>query len=162
MSREGEWHAHIVAGLVAYRPGVYVEIGIRRGLTFNRCAPLAGEAHAVDPSPGDGVTSQGTHWLMTSDEFFSQWQGMADVVFIDGDHETDQVRRDFTNSLDRLNAGGVIALHDTWPTGPDDPDTGGAWRVAEQAEQDPGLETFTFTTWPGLTLVRRADDERRF
>ena len=53
---------------------------------------------------------------MTSDEFFSQNVETFDVVFVDGLHEYDQVRRDVQNSLEVLNPGGVIVMHDCLPT----------------------------------------------
>lgn len=38
-----------------------------------------------------------------------------DIIFIDGLHHADQVKRDFENSLKCLNDGGFIVLHDTLP-----------------------------------------------
>lgn len=157
MLREGDWHADLVAGLVNARGGTYVEIGVRSGTTYNRAAPHATEAHAVDIDRQPQVHAVGTFWQMPSDQFFTEWQGMADVVFIDGDHSYEQAARDFDNALDRLKPDGVIVLHDTWPATPDDPGTTGTvWQLAQELEQDPGLETFTVPVWPGVTLVQRS------
>lgn len=38
-----------------------------------------------------------------------------DLIFIDGLHHADQVKRDFENSLKCLNEGGFIVIHDTLP-----------------------------------------------
>ena len=38
-----------------------------------------------------------------------------DLIFIDGLHHADQVKRDFENSLKCLNDGGFIVIHDTLP-----------------------------------------------
>jgi hypothetical protein len=67
----------------------------------------------VDPNPkGD------CDYVMTSDMFFESYCGNRrfDLIFIDGLHLEEQVTRDFHNSLDHLNEGGIIALHDCNPT----------------------------------------------
>lgn len=51
----------------------------------------------------------------TSDEFFEQNKMSFDIVFIDGLHHYDQVIKDFVNSYQRLNEGGLICIHDTDP-----------------------------------------------
>lgn len=161
MPVEGDWHSALVTALVNAKRGVYVEIGVRSGQTFNRAAPHAEYAHAVDVERHPHVHETGAFWEMPSDEFFEHWHGEADVVFIDGDHSYEQAARDFANALSRLADDGVIVLHDTWPTTPDDPDTTGTvWRLATELEQNPGLETFTVPVWPGLTIVQRARPER--
>jgi len=62
----------------------------------------------VDPVSG------GTH-RMTSDNFFKNNKEKFDIVLIDGLHIYEQVRRDIFNSLDSLNANGIIVLHDCLP-----------------------------------------------
>lgn len=55
---------------------------------------------------------------MTSDEFFAkkEYENLKwDIIFIDGDHEREQVKRDIVNSLSRLNDGGTIVCHDMCP-----------------------------------------------
>ena len=55
---------------------------------------------------------------MTSDEFFADknYQHLKwDIIFIDGDHNKEQVKRDILNSLSRLNTGGTIVCHDMCP-----------------------------------------------
>jgi len=51
----------------------------------------------------------------TSDDFFKTNTEKFDVVFIDGLHEHSQVQKDFENSLNFLNGGGVILFHDMLP-----------------------------------------------
>src|SRR5260221_8752534 len=63
----------------------------------------------VDPVSG------GTH-RQTSDEYFAgNPDARFDVVFIDGLHIYDQVRRDLVNALGVVRKGGWIALHDMLP-----------------------------------------------
>ncbi len=63
----------------------------------------------VDPYSGGNFKG-------TSDFFFSQNNKKFDCIFIDGLHEYNQVCRDIQNSLNFLNVGGIILLHDTLPT----------------------------------------------
>lgn len=88
-----------------YEHPAYLEIGCRDDECF---ASVQALKVGVDPERG------GTH-RMTSDEFFAADARKFDVVFIDGLHLAAQVRRDFANSEERLNPGGVIVLHDCLP-----------------------------------------------
>lgn len=53
----------------------------------------------------------------TSDEYFERWKPIhtIDLVFIDGLHHADQVKRDFENSLRCLSDNGFIVIHDVLP-----------------------------------------------
>lgn len=84
----------------------YLEIGCQSDVNFAK-VPVANKI-GVDPCSG------GTH-RMTSDAFFEQNKTQFDVVFIDGLHSYEQVRRDVINSLTFLKEGGVIVLHDMLP-----------------------------------------------
>ena len=52
---------------------------------------------------------------MTSDAFFSTNEAHFDIVFIDGLHTYEQVRRDLSNALSKARKGGWIILHDMLP-----------------------------------------------
>ncbi|MEO1200552.1 MAG: class I SAM-dependent methyltransferase [Pseudomonadota bacterium] len=95
--------AHAISATNATR---YLEIGCNEDTLFSSvsCALKVG----VDPVRG------GTH-RMTSDAFFATNTETFDVVFIDGLHIYDQVRRDIDNALGVLAPGGVIGLHDCLP-----------------------------------------------
>ena len=60
----------------------------------------------------------------TTDLYFESMKGKVkfDLIFIDADHEKNQVFKDFTNSFDCLNDGGIILMHDINP--PTKEDTG--------------------------------------
>ena len=98
----------VVNRLLADRPdGAYLEIGCADNALFD--AVMARRKIGVDPRQG------GTH-RMTSDAFFADHADQRfDVVFIDGLHLYDQVRRDLDGALSVLNPGGWIALHDMLP-----------------------------------------------
>ena len=53
--------------------------------------------------------------ISLSDDFFKTSKDKFDVIFIDGLHTYDQVRRDVINSIKHLKEGGYIALHDMLP-----------------------------------------------
>jgi hypothetical protein len=74
---------------------------------------------SVDPDPNAKAM-----FCYTSDKFFSLKETTEneiklittyDLVFIDGYHEAEQVKRDFENSLKCLNDNGYILIHDVLP-----------------------------------------------
>ena len=94
----------------------YLEIGVQNPANnFNKikCELKTG----IDPEPVNKVWGIN---VMTSDDFFKTNPGdnfvfKADLIFIDGYHESSQVQRDFENSLRCLNDGGYIVIHDCLP-----------------------------------------------
>jgi len=90
----------------------YLEIGL--GRKGNRIFELmrVESKTSVDPYEKDA-----TH-VMGSDEFFSGPGDLLswDLIFVDGLHHANQVHRDIDNSLQRLNKGGTIVVHDCNPT----------------------------------------------
>jgi hypothetical protein len=85
----------------------YLEIGCAANDCFD--AVFARNKIGVDPESG------GTHRL-TSDQFFSECGDRKfDIIFIDGLHTYEQVRRDVINSLRHISVGGWIVLHDMFP-----------------------------------------------
>jgi hypothetical protein len=96
-----------------YKLERYLEIGVQvPELNFDKikCQYKIG----VDPDP----KSEPTH-LMTSDEFFGgpafECDGPFDLIFIDGLHTAEQVKKDFENALKILSPNGFIVLHDCNP-----------------------------------------------
>lgn len=99
----------------------YLEIGVHKpehNFDLIKCQFKIG----VDPNPQSKANFTGT-----SDEFFQtiisefpldgykQPDIFFDCIFIDGLHWSEQVKKDFENSLACLNEGGVILIHDTDP-----------------------------------------------
>lgn len=89
----------------------YLEIGVQvPELNFDKieCEYKVG----VDPDPKAKAT-----FNCTSDWFFEQEAIFArfDLIFIDGLHTAEQVRKDFENSLKILSPNGFIVLHDCNP-----------------------------------------------
>lgn len=149
---EGSWHIPIIASVMQITGGVYVELGVRYGTCFNEVQKHASEAHGVDIKPCE--LESGTFWHMSTDEFFEEFRGEADVIFIDADHTYAQVKRDFENSLEILRPNGMILLHDTWPVDPEtEVDTGSAWELAVELERG-DFNAVTHRRYPGLTMVQ--------
>lgn len=92
-----------------YQFHTYLEIGVQEPkncfLKVN-CRTKVG----VDPAVNHPLV-----YRKTSDEFFKNNQQKFDLIFIDGLHEYDQVKRDFLNSMEILNPNGLIVIHDTMP-----------------------------------------------
>ena len=84
----------------------YLEIGTFKDELFNsiNCKEKIG----VDPVSGGNVRK-------TSDDFFRSNNKKFDLIFIDGLHHYNQVKKDILNSIDCLNNNGIILLHDCLP-----------------------------------------------
>jgi len=84
----------------------YLEIGCYDDELFNhiKCSKKVG----IDPVSGGTVRA-------TSDQFFLENKENFDCIFIDGLHEYHQVKKDISNSLNFLEDGGIILLHDCLP-----------------------------------------------
>lgn len=105
----------------------YLEIGVEHGQNF--FSIKAAHKTAVDPS-FSFLHMERLRWMyknlsnltakyyeVTSDVYFERLAGSRkmDVVFIDGLHTYEQSLKDALNSLDILNDGGVIIMHDCNP-----------------------------------------------
>ena len=85
----------------------YLEIGCDQNQLFSQIEIEM--KVGVDPVSGGTVRA-------TSDNFFKNNIIKFDIIFIDGLHEYNQVKKDIKNSLSFLNDDGVIFLHDCMPT----------------------------------------------
>jgi len=91
----------------------YLEIGIAKSINFE--AVICESKDSVDPYNEDRYMK--AKYVMTSDEFFFSIKDTMkwDIIFIDGYHEKEQVKRDILNSLKHLNDNGTIVCHDVNP-----------------------------------------------
>lgn len=140
-------HTHIInhlATLYGYR--TYLEIGVRiRENNLDKI--LVPETTGVDPNPATRAD-----FVMTSDAFFEQeGHRRFDLIFIDGLHTGEQVARDIENSLNALNPGGTIVLHDLNPP------------TAEIGRPDPSVKasvaSWCGTSWQGFVQYRATRDD---
>ena len=84
----------------------FLEIGCDQNQVFSKIK--IEKKIGVDPVSGGTIKD-------TSDNFFKKNIIKFDIIFIDGLHEYDQVKKDINNSLFFLNDNGVIFLHDCMP-----------------------------------------------
>lgn len=90
----------------------YLEIGVQKSKNnFDKikCPYKIG----VDPDINSGATH-----IMESDTFFKFYGhplNKLDLIFIDGLHTYEQVKKDFENSLTYLSDKGIIVIHDCLP-----------------------------------------------
>lgn len=94
----------------------YLEIGVFRGENIREIKAL--HKDGVDPGV-EGYTPLEVNYPMTSDDFFELIKGhdeiKYDIIFIDGLHHADQVKKDIENSLNHIIDNGFIILHDCNP-----------------------------------------------
>jgi len=136
----------------------YLEIGVCRGLNFENvnCKYKLG----VDPSPESKALI-----IETSDEFFTRNKIKFDVIFIDGLHTKEQVKKDIINSLSFLNEGGIIICHDMNPEEeiwqieeytPGELWTGPCWKTFVELRMfRSDLEMFVVNTDFGCAIIRK-------
>ena len=132
----------------------YLEIGLGTGKNFAAITVKA--KYSVDPS---GLAD----FRMESDEFFKFYDKKWDIIFIDGLHHADQVRRDIINSWNCLNDGGCLVIHDTNPDReeithvPRDSKewTGDVYKAIHQIDGPP---KFTLKDDHGVTVIRKTGD----
>jgi hypothetical protein len=159
-------HTEVLMAVAAMYGGPrYLEIGIGDGGNFERVAQYCLSAIAVDvadnpygPEIGPRVSQllRCSYYGEGSDAFFTSEDRQFDLIFIDGSHWAEQVRKDWLNSLRVLAPCGTIALHDTWAATEQEirEGSGTAYQVAEAIEVDPAFDCFTVPIRPGLTLAR--------
>lgn len=144
-----------------YNYSSYLEVGCAAGYNFNKinCEYKL----CVDPEKKfDGLTHN-----MTSDEFFEQNTRTFDLIFIDGLHESNQVKKDISNSLNILNPKGTIMMHDCLPLTYEEqtPErtqwnwTGDVWKAFAHYRQDEKLTMFTVDTDKGLGIIKKGRQE---
>lgn len=142
-----------------YNPS-YLEIGCASGELAATLNITRGMGVDINTHPDWEVYSKRHEHLSyiqsPSDVYFANNPEKFGLIFIDGDHSFEQVMKDVSNSLECLQDGGLICMHDTYPptiehTHPSW--SGTAYKAAILLRQDPGLEVYTFPVTFGLTLV---------
>lgn len=98
---------NIIAGKIQAEH--YLEIGIfnpNHNFNLIQCPYKTG----VDPDPNANATV-----CATSDDFFDSNTLTFDLIWLDGLHHADQLKKDLLNAWKCLNVGGVIGIHDSNP-----------------------------------------------
>ena len=147
----------VVNFLIAKTGGLtskYLEIGCQSNTLFNSVASI--KKSGVDPVSG------GTH-QMTSDDFFLSNKEKFNVIFIDGLHHYEQVRKDAINSLNSLEDGGWIAFHDFLPANWEEQHiprlnsdwTGDCWKLAVELTYAQDLDFKIIKIDNGVGLLQK-------
>jgi hypothetical protein len=104
-----------------YNLSKYLEIGVRDP---NECFNSINCQIKMSVDPGHEYENKNIDFNMTSDEFFNKLNSgdlsisshfKWDLIFIDGLHISQQVKRDVLNSLEHISENGYIVLHDCNP-----------------------------------------------
>ena len=93
----------------------YLEIGVFEGDNIYIARNEVKKCVAVDTEDLLKDKDDIIFYHTNSDEFFLKNTDTFDIIFIDGDHHSVQVIKDFENSLKVLNEFGIIIIHDTDP-----------------------------------------------
>ncbi len=112
-------HTQLLQALIdKYSLKSYLEIGVKNPCNNYdkiKCDYKDGcDPDLSQPDARNGATIA----RMSSDEFFERGYQIKpgyDLIFIDGDHTEEQVKRDFENSLRCLSDNGFILIHDCLP-----------------------------------------------
>jgi hypothetical protein len=108
---------HVINYLISkYGLSNYLEIGVLKGDNIRKVN--APNKDGVDPGAERHIAPE-VNYKMTSDDFFDSIknddQKIYDIIFIDGLHHADQVRKDIYNAVRHLTPGGFILMHDCNP-----------------------------------------------
>lgn len=115
-------HAVVRRLLASYDNPRYLEVGVFRGVTFDRVE--ATRKVAVDPAfqfdHEDPARQQPgvSYHRITSDEYFGtvvEPGELFDVIYLDGLHTVEQTLRDLLNAVAHLQPQGVILIDDVRP-----------------------------------------------
>lgn len=162
-----KWHVKFIADLAKLmRPGVYVELGVHQAELFNQVIPYAGQLVGVDidQESADHIRKAPNARFVcgTTKAFIEELQEsplLIDMLFIDADHSSESVLKDFRDYFPYVRQHGLILLHDTHPGDASllEPGwCGDAYRAIEQLQRDSdGFEMMTIPVSPGLTLCRK-------
>ena len=110
----------------------------------------------VDPVSGGNVRKN-------SDDFFLENKDKFDLVFIDGLHIYEQVKKDIINSLKCLNENGIILVHDCMPDSLSKQAVprykmkwnGDVWKAIVDLRQREDLDIFTCEIDQGIGIITK-------
>ena len=142
----------------------YLEIGVNTpaqpGYSHNSIKVKL--KHGVDPNVD-------TTFKMESDIFFNTYINQKyDIIFVDGLHLYEQAYRDIINSLNYLNEGGTIVVHDCNPIREitqrreraSDAWHGDVWKAIVQLRiENPDIEINTVNTDEGCGIIKKGKQE---
>lgn len=134
----------------------YLEVGVQYMVCWNeiKCDHKVG----VEPNklPDPRIHEK------TSDQYFAVSQEKFDIIFIDGDHTYPQVIKDIRNALDRLNEGGILVCHDSFPMDKEHTNpylNGTVYEAICEIRSEEGYDFCTFEEDHGVCAIRKGNME---
>ena len=132
----------------------YLEIGCDDDQLFSKVKIK--NKIGVDPVSGGNVRKN-------SDDFFLENKDKFDLVFIDGLHIYEQVKKDIINSLKCLNENGIILVHDCMPDSLSKQAVprykmkwnGDVWKAIVDLRQREDLEIYTCEIDEGIGIITK-------
>ena len=132
----------------------YLEIGCDKNQLFSKVN--IDNKIGVDPVSGGNVRK-------TSDDFFKENKSSFDIVFIDGLHTYEQVKRDILNSVNFLLDEGIILVHDCMPDSLGKQAVprykmqwnGNVWKAIVDLRQQENLEIYTCEIDQGIGVISK-------
>lgn len=158
-------HSDLIAEIVKQlNCQTYLELGVYDGHTLSKVSKYVNRVISVDIND-IRIEKLGEFYLKNTDDFFSIFNEMVDVIFIDADHNFESVKKDFINSLKILNEFGMIILHDTDPMEErllESRYCSDSYKMDEWIRKNyANLDVITLPiSEAGLTLVKRNNDKR--
>ena len=143
----------------------YLELGVEYGLNIQEIKDLVKICVGVDINVVD-VVNKGhiEFYQMTTDDFFFKNTRNFDIIFVDANHNFEQVKKDFDNSLKILNEFGLIILHDTDPIVEElltHDHCDDSYKIVDYISDKKDLNIVTLPIQEtGLTIVMRKKDRR--
>ena len=102
--------------------GQYVEVGTFHGASAYAASFNAHHVDTIDiydwqPRIGLSLLPRDNIWRFrgTADDFIKKFQAPIDVLFIDGSHEYDYIKRDIAALCPLVKKGGIVMFHDYHP-----------------------------------------------
>jgi len=132
----------------------YLEIGCDKNQLFSKVN--INNKIGVDPVSGGNVRK-------TSDDFFKENKSTFDIVFIDGLHTYEQVKKDILNSVNCLLDEGIILVHDCMPDSLGKQAVprykmqwnGDVWKAIVDLRQQENLEIYTCEIDQGIGVISK-------
>ena len=137
-----------------YKYSDYLEIGCDQDQLFSKVRIK--NKTGVDPVSGGNIRK-------TSDEFFRENKNKFDIIFIDGLHTYNQVKKDILNSINCLKDEGIVLVHDCMPDSLSKQAVpryrmswnGDVWKAIVDLRQNEYLEIYTCKIDQGIGVIKK-------
>ena len=137
-----------------YEYSDYLEIGCDQDQLFSKVKIK--NKTGVDPISGGNIRK-------TSDEFFRENKNKFDIIFIDGLHTYNQVKKDILNSINCLKDEGIVLVHDCMPDSLSKQAVpryrmswnGDVWKAIVDLRQNEYLEIYTCKIDQGIGVIKK-------